>query len=939
MIPAIAQNYSLNLEVVPPVLPADGGEYPIYITLMGPDGALARAPADIAVKLFASPPEPRVVELPSEVVIKKGELYAKAYLRTSRLTGQAIITAAADGLRSGETTVRVVPPVGQPVKLAVYVRPSTILPYPDEIATVIVRLEDALGHPVEAPEDVRVRLTLSNADLGELAETAVIPKGEYQRELQFKPKGLTGALLITASAIGYERGVANLEIRAPRPASLKLYAAPTSIPADSASYGFIAVMLVDSEGYPVRAEEDVAVSLSSSNDMVIALEANGTVIRRGEYYSIVRFLSKSAAGTSRITAHAEGLLPDSVEVSAAKLGRFTRPNKVNLYVVPSVFLPDGSIHKGSIVLQLVDGAGSPIKMWQNVTFVLSSSDTRSGDVTRLITVPAGSNIGVGDFYAGRVPGRTKLTATSDGFEPGYFDVEVKGRPPTSLKLEMAPPTIKADGREYKAFVVQLLDSSGNPARAASDITVYLLPSDATLLNLPSKVVVPSGRSFVEFSATTTDSPGELKLFAHSHGLEPATLSVNVEEPYPRDLKIAIEPPYAPACSEDAELILWVESSGVPAKLSKPINVSLFTTNSTVAIPESSVVHRQGNVCTISKLKVGEGEGMAYILAISTGFNPCRIPFHTVLLPMSVEFNTSAKFIVGRPSPISLRVRYLDLGIPNAEVSFEAVNGTVIADSHFTDSDGWLTFNYVPRAYGKNVISVKVKAKGHLDEHASFEVMATAHPNLTISLIGPDGMPISGLKVGLVAPNGAELAEVTDERGKVVFKGLEVGDYKVVVPKEHLASEKERLTFSAWLDGRAENPLAIKLMNDTELVANYARDYLVLVNSQYGTVKGAGWYREGSIATISISPEVVQLSPLVPPQRFVSWAGDVYSTAPATSFVVDSPKVIVAQWAPDYIVFMANISPIMAVVAILAIILLLMSRRMKRLKEEAAEELF
>jgi hypothetical protein len=937
LVPAAAwgqQNYQLVLEVAPSPLPADGGQYPLYVYLLDSEGLPIKTPQDITISLFST--NPKIVSVPNTVTLPKGSYYVRAYINTTDLPGDCTITAVAEGVTSGSISLTTVYPVGYPVKLGLYAKPSLILP--DEDSTLVVQLEDWMGHPVKASRSTYVRLTLSDSDLGDIPSVAVIKKGESRTEVSFSPKGIVGVAKITASAIGFIEATTDIQIKAAEPKALKLFAAPDVLLADGINIGYVAVMIVDKDGYPTLAKEDVTVYLSSSNDTVAFFHTNTTLIPRGEYYSIVIVNTTGLTGNTTLTAHAGNLQSDSVTVRAESAGSYSYPNKLRLFVIPEIFLPDEKVHEEVVVVQLLNEDGIPIALYNDLTVTLSSSKPRFGNVSRNIVVRGGSNTGTGSFITGHVVGDTNLTVTVDGFEPAFFEVKMISAPPAAIRLEQAPPVVKADGEEYEVLVVQLVDQGGNPVRAINDTQVYLLPSDESLIEVPDSVTIPIGENYRVVSIRTSEKPGEVGIFAHSTNLESTEIQVNVEEPYPNVIRLLVEPSVTIADGGMSDIIIWIEGKdSIPARLDRSLNISLFSSDSSIMGTNPYVYLAKGNFYTITRSYIGTEPGTAILSAVAEGFKAATYEAFTLTLPMELTITPLGIPEVGVETPLKLTVEWAGYGIPDASVNVTSTTGEIEMRTFLTDENGELLIYYTPKIYGINEIEVFAKAKGFEIGYLLYEFNATSHPTLTVIAETEAGIPISNADVTLTYQNGTVKTLTTDKDGKVAFVRLDVGNYTVSVPDEIQLTGDTRYKFKSWQDDVQQPKREVQLIYDTEMVAQYIKRYLVLVNSPYGTVNGTGWYDEGSAAIIAISPTTVQTSFFSPPMVFSGWTGDIYSKDVKVAFSVDGPMVINAEWRPDYLAFALNLLPIIIIILAVAAIPLLIRRRIKKKEEEEVEE--
>jgi hypothetical protein len=113
------------------------------------------------------------------------------------------------------------------------------------------------------------------------------------------------------------------------------------------------------------------------------------------------------------------------------------------------------------------------------------------------------------------------------------------------------------------------------------------------------------------------------------------------------------------------------------------------------------------------------------------------------------------------------------------------------------------------------------------------------------------------------------------------------------------ANQTRYVFIGWNQtsfAQATN-LQIRINSPTKLQANWERQYLVQIQSSYGTPEGSGWYNAGSSAQISIKPEIDY------PNRtrliFSGWTGDYSTPSSQTTVQVNAPKNLLANWITQY----------------------------------------
>jgi hypothetical protein len=124
---------------------------------------------------------------------------------------------------------------------------------------------------------------------------------------------------------------------------------------------------------------------------------------------------------------------------------------------------------------------------------------------------------------------------------------------------------------------------------------------------------------------------------------------------------------------------------------------------------------------------------------------------------------------------------------------------------------------------------------------------------------------------------------------------ETADFSVT-PYIELADTKH--IFTDWSgDYSGTSSYASLSMNEPKVVdADWRNEYLLTLNSEYGEPTGAGWYKEGETASLSVEP----IQGVIVRHIFTGWSGDLTDTQADSSVAMDSPKVVTATWRTDFI---------------------------------------
>jgi len=145
-------------------------------------------------------------------------------------------------------------------------------------------------------------------------------------------------------------------------------------------------------------------------------------------------------------------------------------------------------------------------------------------------------------------------------------------------------------------------------------------------------------------------------------------------------------------------------------------------------------------------------------------------------------------------------------------------------------------------------------------------------------------------------------EYTGDSGGVIRTEVQVGSHAIEAQSILQLTEDIRMLFSEWNDGFTLNPRKMLVNKPIVLEAIYTMQYRLLVESPYEKCYGAGWYDVNSTATFTVSESVPARDMtwvLGVRYRFQKWSGDLTSSNPTSSFVMDSPKKVSAIWRIEY----------------------------------------
>lgn len=603
--------------------------------------------------------------------------------------------------------------------------------------------------------------------------------------------------------------LANFDVNAQtaEPAKLKIYVAPTKVPADNKAYEMIFVQLQDSKNNPARAPESITVYLSSSKTDVGSTDSTIT-IQKGSTYAKANFYSTYTPGTTTITASASGFA--TVQGSITTVGPV--PSKLAVYALPPTLPADGSSHE-AIVVQLQDASGAPARApLGDLVVTLSSSNTTVGTVSPSVTIKAGSTYTTANFLANNV-GSTTITAIASGYSSGQAIIKTEHGNATAVKLaiHVAPLKVLADGGAYNMIAVQLQDASGKLASASSAQSISLSSSATDIGTVDTSVTINAGSTYSMARLYSTHSPGSTTITAAAPGYTSSQASITTIGYVPTKLAVFCAPSSLPADGQsyDAIIVQLQDSSGNPAK--DPIGaikVSLFSSKTEIGDVDPEIVIPFGENFATAKFRSLYSAGSTSITAQSAGYTAAQASM-TVSLIDKYALTISA---VAEPNPVNssaqttLRMYVTYSGLAPAAgatvklASDKGGNFSVVSD----EKDGYYVCVFTaPKVTKETVCTISINASktGYTTGNASIQIKvvpAIRTGTLDVFVRDRDGNPVSGATVSSVSqPSGASpLNATTDAQGYVSFKNIAAGAYALEVSKEGYESTTKEVTVTA-----------------------------------------------------------------------------------------------------------------------------------------------
>jgi len=152
-----------------------------------------------------------------------------------------------------------------------------------------------------------------------------------------------------------------------------------------------------------------------------------------------------------------------------------------------------------------------------------------------------------------------------------------------------------------------------------------------------------------------------------------------------------------------------------------------------------------------------------------------------------------------------------------------------------------------------------------------------------------------------------------------------GVHAISVPNMTSIDDSTRLVFGGWDDASMQTNRTYDLETDTQIAAEYIKEYKLTLSP--ASANGAGWYYEGSIVEISISPQTSLglLGVLGAKTHFEGWYenGQLKTKSYNATLQMNSPHTLTAEMTTDY-----TLPTMILIVAVAAVVVLMVAYRRK-----------
>ena len=408
--------------------------------------------------------------------------------------------------------------------------------------------------------------------------------------------------------------------------ALKLVASPPILPADGGSYQALVLEFKNlTSGLPYVPSQNLAIQLSSTN-LQTATVPQSVTFAAGSLFETVNVTTTSSPGSTTVNAFVAGYIPASASVSTELTGGM--PATLQVFMSPPVLPPNKAI-TGSVVVQVLDSLGNPVKLGSAITVALTSSNSQVGSVPSTITLNAGSSYGDAVFTPTYVAGQTSITASATGLTSGSATMTTVGPVARRLVVTVAPSII-LDSADYATVAVQLQDNtSSTPALAPSDVNVVVTSNATGVASVTSSLItIPQGHSYALVNVTSGGSAGVANITASAQGYIKGSALLTADAPGAKPanaLSVSFLPntllPNNQAYSDGAVVELQYIGGSAPIPVASS-GVTVYTrssNNATMAVSSTPMLIVSGQTHGFASITSTFLPGSALITAQANGY--------------------------------------------------------------------------------------------------------------------------------------------------------------------------------------------------------------------------------------------------------------------------------------------------------------------------------
>ena len=704
--------------------------------------------------------------------------------------GTANIALAAPGLESTEFPVTVYGNKNNQAQLLIKTTPNTFSINGPDKGYVAVELADEDGLPTRAQDDIIVTLTTSTSDVINLKNTElVIKKGEYFAVTEFQANQ-SGEALIYASTPSMETVSSKVTVsEIGEPLTVQLYVYPSKISSFSANYAFAIIQLQDSSGIPIKAKENLPVTIKITNaDQEQTVNTSGQfpgitaneipTIKKGSYWAFSKIVTKGGLeGTYDINIFAKDhVVSSSQQLEVVNL-ELLDDKSAKLDLVPVLTTGYNELIG---IMHLEDESGDPVA--SNKDFIVKVDSTDEGTFSvqdvKFEQGAAAALVFANIGYA--VPETLTLHLVTESDET--VDPEIYGPTREALTL-VAEPLVPEVFPEADFPLALYMSSDEKATYFPEDLTLSIPPNEfiqvePETIKKGQSIISLDAKSVKEGSATLDLEAGEFtsNSIIDTLSSKPALIHLS----YPETMLTNIMNTLTVQILDAGENPVFVEQD-VEVKF-------VLNDQSIISMPESVVIKKGDYYITFDIKANTIGTTELSVLATNLPLSKYEISVDSVTPQMTI--NSQDYVNPNTVFDLSITVQQLSSPLSGMNVEWNIQGAEIQTMESITDENGIARISLLSQDPTK--IDVQASVSGHMFSVSTVSKQININQPLDGST-NTSNNPMFGLTglmpIFIIIPVAAAIAGIVFLKKKNMLNGL---TEKISVT-ERITEAKERIS--------------------------------------------------------------------------------------------------------------------------------------------------
>lgn len=657
-------------------------------------------------------------------------LQIKEIKRTDSFTTQVV----AEALNQGSTKIAIAAPSFEskefPItinnnnqiekKILIKALPNMFTPNGPRNGYIAVELVDKNGLPISTKEDVIVTLTTSNNKILDFGTNeVVIKKGNYYAIQDFKINSFTDSVTVYASAQNVETAKETIHIVKPKgPLKVQLYIFPDKASRNAITNTYAIVQLQDANGKPIKATEDIPISIkiSDPSGTKIKLNDRGKIptispaepltIKKGDYLAVTELVTNvGLLGTYEVAISANNYQASPVKKIEVVETDLVEDRNIVFNSLP--VLADGK-EKLIGIVHLEDTDKNLLLADDDMEIKIYSSDEEILSVNNI------------NIKKSQIAG--KAYAKVGYLEPSSLTLHEQ-----SENKQLSSPTIFGPKKQTLKLVTEplvpnILANSNYPVVAymrQSDGSAWFFPEDAELFFSPGELT-----RIEESTVQKGDTPQLLDAFATKAGKEKiivksniysADLSVENQAAVPSNLMLDV-PPRIFSGMPNTFVAQILDSNNNPLYSNERIDIKIISNEPEIIDIEEPIMIQKGEHFTSFQV-TPKTKGTAEIAVLATGFPLSKKTIEVYELVPEIKSEFPEIVDAYTPFVSTISATFDGIALSDLDVDWNVEKGVVQEKDVKTNSEGKATISILSDE--KN-IGIKANVSGKWFNTATLE---------------------------------------------------------------------------------------------------------------------------------------------------------------------------------------------------------------------------